>query len=154
MSKKTPVIRTGVFCYHGKMEGARGQIALPFILLVSGIIIEIVVAGSLTSYFASGSGFGARLDSRASTAAYSGINDALIQLTKNKDFGTANPSYGVSVGSDTATVTFSLLNSYYTYSVTAVGIAGTRQKKIVATIVVASTTGTVDLTALNEVSVQ
>ncbi len=135
-------------------ERIRAQIALPFILLVSGIIIEIVVAGSLTSYFASGSGLGMRLESQASAAASSGINDALMRLTKNKDFGATNPSYGVAVGSDAATVTFTLVNSYYTYTVTSLGTAGTRQKKAVATIIVASTTGAVALISLNEVPVQ
>ncbi len=132
------------------------QIALPFILLISGIIIEIVVAGSLTSYFASGSGFSERLQVRASSAAYSGINDALVQVAKNKDFGATNPSYGVNVNGDTATVTFqsTLTNGYYTYTVTSLGVAGTRQAKVVAVVIVNNSTGEVQLQSLNEVSVQ
>lgn len=137
-------------------KGNSGQTALPFILLVSGIIIEIVVAGTLTSYFASGSGFGERLDARAVAAASSGINDALMQLTKNKDFGSSNPTYGVGVGSDAATVTFTsaLSNGYYNYTVTSLGIAGTRQKKIVATVAVDASTGSMSLTSLGEVPIQ
>ncbi len=138
------------------MSLKKGQIALPFVLLVSGIIIEIVVAGSLTSYFASGSGFGERLQVRASEAAYSGINDALMQISKNKDFGSSNPSYGLSVGSDSATVTFSsvLANGYYTYNITSLGIAGTRQDKVVAKVVVDYVTGSLELESLNEIAVQ
>lgn len=138
------------------MARRKAQIALPFILLVSGIIIEIVVAGSLTSYFASGSGFSERLQARASSVAYSGINDALAQIGKNKDFGALDPSYGISIEGDTATVTFqsSLSNGYYTYTITSLGVAGTRQAKVVAVAVVNDSTGHVQLQSLNEVAVQ
>ena len=138
------------------MRTEEAQIALPFILLVSGIIIEIVVAGSLTSYFASGSGFSERLQARASSVAYSGINDALIQVAKNKDFGALNPSYGIDIEGDTATVSFQslLANGYYTYTITSLGIAGTRQVKIIAVAIVNDSTGQVQLQSLNEVAAQ
>ncbi len=138
------------------MRAKEAQIALPFILLISGIIIEIVVAGSLTSYFASGSGYGQRLAVRASSAAYSGINDALSQISRNKDFGSGNPTYGINVGSDTATISFlsSFSGGYYMYTITSVGVAGTRQDKMVTKVVVNGTTGAVQLISLNEVAVQ
>ena len=57
-----------------------GQIALPFVLLVGGIILEIVIAGAFVSYFASGSGYSARLEVRAWAVANSAVNDALVKI--------------------------------------------------------------------------
>ena len=137
------------------MNVKKAQIVLPFILLVSGIIIEIVIAGSLASYFSSGSAYSLRLASRASAAAYAGLNDALMQISRNKDFGLSNPTYGIILGNDSATVSIesSVFTSYYTYTITVLGVAGTRQTKIIGIVNVNKQNGLVKVESIKEVAV-
>jgi uncharacterized protein (UPF0333 family) len=136
----------------------KGQIALSFVLLVSGVIIEIVIAGSFVTYFLSNSGLGERLQSRAATAAYSGIWDALLKISRNRDFGSSDQNYGLATGSDSATVSVSrTLNgsaNVYVYSVTSLGIAGTREKNIAATAIVDQVTGQIQLQSVIDQSLQ
>lgn len=131
----------------------RGQVALPFILLVSGIIIEIVIAGSLITYFSSGSGYGYRLSSRAYAAAYSGLNDALIKVARDKDFGILNPVYEISIGEDKAIISFtsSSTDMLYNYSIISTGKAGTRESKLRALVEVGKVDGLVTLQSIEEV---
>jgi uncharacterized protein (UPF0333 family) len=127
----------------------KGQIALSFVLLVSGVIIEIVIAGSFVTYFLSNSGFGERLQSRAATVAYSGLWDALVKISRNRDFGSTDQNYGLAMGSDSATVNVTrTLNAgagVYVYSIISSGTAGTREKKLAATAIVDQVTGNIQL---------
>lgn len=140
------------------MSHIKGQIALSFVLLVSGVIIEIVIAGSFVTYFLSSSGLGERLQSRAATAAYSGLWDALVKISRNRDFGSSDQNYGLTIGSDSATVNVSrTLNSgagVYVYSVTALGTAGTREKNIAATAIVDQITGQIQLQSVVDQALQ
>lgn len=134
------------------MTFKNGQIALSFVLLVSGIIIEIVIAGSFVTFFLSNSGLGERLQSRAATAAYSGIWDALVKISRNRDFASSDQSYELTLGSDSTAVsasrTFNSGANAYVYTVSSLGTAGTREKKIVATAIVNQVTGQVQLQSL------
>src|SRR5579872_6022618 len=86
----------------------KGQVALSFVLLVGGIIIEIVIAGSFITYFLSSSGLSQRIESRASSAAYSGILDAMGKISKNRDFVTSGvDTYSIVIGNDSSIVTVS-----------------------------------------------
>lgn len=131
-----------------------GQIALPFILLVSGLIIEITIAGSFIAYFLSSSGLGERLILRASAAANSGIRDAMIKIVRNKDFAATTQNYDLTVGSDTAAVVVSrTVNdelNIYTYTITSTATAGSRQRKLKAIIIVNKQTGAINLQSLQE----
>lgn len=131
-----------------------GQIALPFILLVSGIIIEITIAGSFITYFLSRSGLGERLSLRASAAANSGIRDAILRITRDKEYASSPQSYNLTVGSDTAAVTVSRTiddpQNSYIYTITSTATAGSRKKKLKATVIVNRTTGFIQLQSLKE----
>lgn len=133
----------------GRHMPKNGQVALSFILLVSGVIIEIVIAGSFVSYFLSNTGLAERFQSRASTVAYSGVWDALSKVSRNRDFASSPQNYGVTVGSDSATVSASrTLDSgagVYVYTITSLGIAGTKEKSLQATALVDQTTGRIQL---------
>jgi uncharacterized protein (UPF0333 family) len=140
-----------------------GQMTLPFILLVSGIIIEIAIAGAFVTYFLSTSGYGERLASRAESAARSGINDALLHIMQNKDFSSASCltpySYTVSAGGgDTAQITLcrttDINTNKYIFTVTSIGVAVTHQKKLVATSLVDQTTGQTELESISEQPVE
>ncbi len=130
-------------------SSGKGQIALPFVLLISGIIIEIVIAGSFVTYFASGSGYSSRLQARAWAAAMSGVQDALVKIAKDKEFAPSTVQYEFTLDTDTATVTVSrtpdATGQYYVYTVTSLGSAGSRQKELTATAVVHQTTGALQL---------
>src|SRR3989344_1297682 len=84
-----------------------GQIALPFILLVSGIILEIAVAGSFVSYFMTTAGAGDRLLVRATSAAQSGARDAILRVSQNKEYAASGASYTLNVGSDSTAIVVS-----------------------------------------------
>lgn len=140
----------------------QGQITLPFVLLVSGIILEIAIAGSFVTYFLSTSGYGDRLAERASVAAHSGVRDVLIRITENKEFTSASCSapyvYSISVGTDAAAVsvcrTVNTATNSYVYTITSTGTAVSREKKFVATLLVDQTTGRVSLESTTEATVQ
>ncbi len=131
-----------------------GQIALPFILLVSGIIVEITIAGSFVTYFLSTSGLGERLSLRASAAAHSGIRDAMIKISRDKDYASAPQNYELTVGDDTAAVSVSRTsddpNNAYIYTITSTATASSRKRKLEATVIVNQTTGFIQLQSLSE----
>lgn len=134
-----------------------GQIALPFILLVSGIIVEITIAGSFVAYFLSSSGLGERLLVRAEAAAQSGIRDAMVRIAQNKEYASGGASYSLTVGSDTATITVSRVTSdptVYVYTVTSLGVAGSRQKKFVATAYVHKITGAMQTQSVVDTAIE
>jgi len=136
---------------------------LPFILLISGIIVEIAIAGAFVTYFLSTSGYGERLAVRAETAARSGINDAFARVMQNKDFSISSCvtpyTYTITAGGgDTAQIslcrTTDVITNKYTFTVTSVGIAVSHQKKFVATLLVDQTTGQVELQSITEQPVE
>ncbi|MCP6719977.1 MAG: hypothetical protein KJI72_01445 [Patescibacteria group bacterium] len=135
-------------------NSARGQIALPFILLISGIIIEITIAGSFVTYFLGTAGLGERLSLRASAAAHSGIRDAMIKITRDKEFGSTPQNYNLTVGDDNTSVsamrTVDNALNIYIYTISSTATAGSRQRKLVAILVVNQTTGYVQLQSLSE----
>ena len=130
----------------------RGQVTLPFILLVGGIIIEIALAGVFAAYFLSTGSLGEKLAARASAAAHSGMEDAIGKITQNKELG--NTSYTLDIGNEKADLAISKGDTAadsYRYTVESLGIAGNRRKKLRATIVVGKITGKVSLQSLEEV---
>ncbi len=140
------------------MTSKNAQIALSFVLLVSGVIIEIVIAGSFVTFFLSNSGLSERLQSRAATVAYSGVWDALVKISRNRDFGSSDQSYGLTLGNDSAAVsvsrTFNSGANAYVYTVSSLGTAGTREKRIVATAIVSQVTGQMQLQSLVDQALQ
>lgn len=130
----------------------RGQVTLPFILLVGGIIIEIALAGVFTAYFLSTGNLGEKLAARASAAAHSGMEDAIGKITQNKELG--NASYTLDIGNEKAELEISKDDTAadsYAYTVKSLGIAGNRRKKLQGTIIVGKMTGKVFLQSLEEV---
>ncbi|MCL4499289.1 MAG: hypothetical protein M1335_03475 [Chloroflexi bacterium] len=139
-------------------SGKKAQVALPFILIVSGVIVEIVIASSFVAYYLSNSGLGERLQAQAQVAADAGIWDALDKISQNKDFASTQVAYGLASGSGSATVTVSRTannaNNTYVYTVDSLGTAGTREKYVVATAIVDQVTGDMQVQSINEQAVQ
>ncbi|PIR44194.1 hypothetical protein COV23_01170 [Candidatus Wolfebacteria bacterium CG10_big_fil_rev_8_21_14_0_10_31_9] len=65
----------------------KGIAALPVIILIGGIILEISAALSLVAYFVVQSGYGAKASSEALITAQSGIDNAVSMIIRNKDIG-------------------------------------------------------------------
>lgn len=147
---------------RARFRTPRGQITLPFVLLISGIIVEIAIAGSFVTYFLSASGYGDRLAERASIAAHSGIRDALQRITNNKEFSSASCaapySYTIALGNDSAVTTICRTtdagSNKYVYTISSIGTAISRQKKFVATLLVDETTGRVYLESTVEQAIE
>lgn len=137
------------------IKGMRGQIALPFVLLVGGIIAEIVIAGSVVAFFASASSLGEQLALRALSAAYAGVYDGVQKVSANK--GTAaggDVDYEVTTGSDSTDVVIARstddANNVYVFTVTATASARSRRRKVVAVITAHRTTGVIRVISVNE----
>lgn len=70
----------------------KGMAALPTILLIGGIILEITIALSLVVYFLSQSGYAAKRSTEALLSAQSGIDNTVSLIIRNKDLGSGNYS--------------------------------------------------------------
>lgn len=136
-------------------KNSMGQAMLSFILLVSGIIIEVAIAGGFIAYALSSSGRGEQLSARAFGAAGAGIQDTTIRLARDKEWALAGPlSYVLSVGTATTLVQVSVdlsNGSTYRYQATSTGSAGTRSRRLAAVFAVDRVTGDVHLQSLAEI---
>lgn len=137
-----------------KENNESAQIALPFVLLISAVIMEIAIAGVLTASFSSNSSLGQRLAVRASAAAYSGVQDALIKISTNKEFAAFPRDYVLLVEDDRSDVSVSRIydssTNSYIYTVDSIATAGNRKKKFTATLIVDRTTGQTNLQSILE----
>lgn len=138
-----------------------GQLTLPFVLLIGGIIVEVAIAGAFVTYFLSNSGYGERLAIRATAAAETGVRDAMVKITQNKEYVSeaGETSYSLYVSEDNndfALVTVSRVTSgsKYVYTVISLGTAVSRQKKFTAVISVNPTTGTSELESIQETAIE
>lgn len=127
-----------------------GQAALPTILLISGIVMEIVVTLTFIVYLILSSGLGERLSAQALAAARSGAADAIMRVIWDKSFN--HSGYNINVGSRTANVVVENdTPAPGKTQITSTGTAITRRRRIQAVVVVASSTGEVRLESLQEI---
>ncbi|PIY59498.1 hypothetical protein COY96_01505, partial [Candidatus Wolfebacteria bacterium CG_4_10_14_0_8_um_filter_37_11] len=84
------------------MNNNKATAALPAMLFIGGIIVEIGIAGAFISYYLSQSGFGIKMSAEALAAAEAGVQDALIKIIRNKDF--TSSGYDLTVGNRSANV--------------------------------------------------
>lgn len=135
-----------------------GQVALPIILLVSGIIIETALGGTMVAFLLSDSGWGERLSSQAFAAAESGIQDAFLKIAGNKDYCLTNPFgypcgefYSFLVGNGSAKISISVdISNENKYKIISIGNALNRQRKLEAVLATDRITGKVNLESIKE----
>ena len=130
----------------------KGQTALPTILLISAIVIEVAITGAFVMYFVANSNLGERLSARAMSAAQAGIRDAFVRITRDKNL--TNTAYELMVNSDRVTVQISKNINANLFTVTSTAIAGTRQRRLVGTLSVDNITGKVELKSIEEKPIQ
>src|SRR3989344_7243795 len=74
----------------------KGIAALPTLLILGGIVVNMAVAIILGVYLLIGSGLGNKLSSEALAAAKAGIQDGILKVARDKNF---SGSYEFNVGS-------------------------------------------------------
>lgn len=135
-------------------RGRRGQATLSFIILIGGVILQVAIAGSVVGYLSTSSRFSERLSTRAMAAASAGLRDSQVRLSRDRDFGATPEAYSFAVGSDTAEVSVSRVADdaagVYIYTVSSVGTALARKKRLVGTIFVNQNNGLMELKSVEE----
>jgi len=134
-------------------KGRLGAAALPIVLILGGVIVEMMVASAFVAYSVSKSGLGDKMSMQALVVARAGAMDAVRRVIRNKDFYNTD-SYTLTLGTGTAQVTVTKDSPEVGKTrVVSVGTALMRQKKIQADLKVNSTTGEVNLLSFDEVNI-
>lgn len=144
-------------------RGDRGIAALIVILLISGIIVEIGIAGLFIMYFVSQGGFGAELSNEAFAAAYAGTEDGILRVVRNYAF--SSPSgYALSVSSRSAVITVcrgfktvttacdTALPTMAKTEITSLGSALSKRRELRAMLNVDQITGAVNVESIKEIT--
>lgn len=127
----------------------KGIAALPTILLISGIIVEISVAGILMAYFFGQSGFGIKLSAEAFGAANAGVSDALIKIVRDKNF--FHSGYNLTVGRGQSYVVVCKDTCVLgKHEIISTGSVLTKRRKIQAIVNVDNATGEVKIESIKE----
>lgn len=64
----------------------KGMVALPLMLLISGIVLEMTIAATLVVFYMLQGSAGTRNAAEALVVARSGVDDVAVQLTRNMGF--------------------------------------------------------------------
>jgi len=138
--------------FNLRKQSKKGASALPVILLVSGIIMEVVIAGLVVAQLLSNSLLAEQLATEALNVARSGAQDAVNRITSYMDCPDATycpATYEVSVGSRTACVNISESGGLMTvYSQSSIL---TREKTVEAIVSVQTDEASVTVQSFKEV---
>lgn len=131
------------------------QVTLSFILLVSGVVIEIAIAGAFFSYLLSSSGKSDNLSLKALSLARAGIQDAELVIARNKEIGNAF-SYSIPANGGSASVEIfqERSNESYIYTIVSQGNAGGKKRKLRSVVVVNANNGLIESQKIQEVSLE
>lgn len=131
-----------------------GVATLPVILLISGIVIELAIAGVVVSALLSNTVFSSRLTAEALSAARAGAQDAIVKIMRYKNCNASSCGgsvpYTITFGSRTADVSL-VDNGDSTLTVSSVGTASTRKKKIEAVVGVDPSSGKINVLSFEEI---
>lgn len=132
-----------------------GVATLPVILLISGIVMELAVAGVIVSALLTNTVFNSRLSAEALAVARAGAQDAIVKIIRYKNCNASSCGgpvpYTITIGSRTAVVSI-VDNLNNTLTVKSEGTAVTRKKKIEAVVGVDASSGKVSVLSFEEVS--
>ncbi|TSC96263.1 MAG: hypothetical protein Athens071426_608 [Parcubacteria group bacterium Athens0714_26] len=130
-----------------------GIAALPTILILGSIIIDVVIVMTLGMNLLVNSGYGVRLSNEALAAAKAGAQDGMLRVSRDKNF---NSNYQLTVGSRTVDVVVCKdlpeCGGVGKYKISSTATALTKKKKIEVILVVDPITGVVQLQSLKEVA--
>lgn len=140
----------------------KAMVALPTILFIGGLIVEISLAGIFVSYYLSQSGFGIKRSSEALAAAQAGIEDALLRIVRNKNF-LDNDGYELPVGNTSANIVVcrdsktvdtlcDTLNNGKS-EITSTGTSFLKKRKLRAIVNINSATGEIKVESIEETTI-
>lgn len=148
---------------HNSLFKAKGAAALPIVLLVGSLLVEIGIAGSFIAYYLSQSGFGVKLSAEALAAAKAGIQDAKMRIVRNKNFIPSLNPYTLNIGNNSAQITVCKEKKTVStacdtamddkFEVTSLGMAFTKRRQVQAILYVDSTTGEMKLESEKEIAI-
>ena len=129
-----------------------GIIALPVVLLPSGLIVEIVIVAMATSFLLVNSELGIRLSTDALFMARSGTQDALIKITRDKTFTSSGYNLAIDNGSAQVTVCKDApCTTAGKVKINAVGVSQSQSRELETILIVDSITGESRLESLREI---
>ena len=131
-----------------KARENNGISALPTVLIISMVIIEVAIIGVILANIFNNTRFGERLAAEAYSAARSGAQDAIWRVIQEKDCPAS--SWNFAVGPRSAGITCDKVGEIVTIEST--GGAFLRSKKVEAVLGVSSDTGEVSIRSLKEVA--
>lgn len=130
-----------------------GIAALPTILILGSIIIDIAIVTAIGIIFLTRSGYGIRLSDEALAAAKAGVQDGILRLARDKNFSS---TYQLDVGKRSAEVVICKdlpeCGGVGKHKVSATGTAFTKKRKIEAVVIIDSTNGVIRLESLKEIA--
>lgn len=129
-------------------EKNKGISALPTVLIISMVIIEVAVIGVILANIFNNTRFGERLAAEAYGAARSGAQDAILKVVRIK---TCPDDFSLAVGLRTADVTCTD-NGSGIITIDSGGSAFLRNKSIRVVLEVDSDTGEVSIRSIKEVA--
>jgi len=127
----------------------RGVAALITVLSIGGLIFTISMGSALIAFWANQNIKSIRDSNKAFYAAYSGLQDFLIKLERNKDFPSGNFTLSVYNTSD---VSVNITNSSGQATVNATSTVGQVNKKLQAVDDISATTGLITPTSTAELT--
>jgi len=147
---------------HNSLFKAKGAAALPIVLLVGSLLVEIGIAGSFIAYYLSQSGFGVKLSAEALAMTKAGIQDAKMRIVRNKNFIPSPNPYTLTIGNNSAQITVCKeLKTVSTacdtamagkFEITSLGMAFTKRRQVQAILYVDSITGEMKLESEKEIA--
>ena len=127
----------------------RGVAALITILALGGIIFIVSMSTALLAFWSSQNAYASRWSDQAYYAAYSGVQDALIQLERNKDFSSDGYNLSVYSSNDVSVV---VTNNTSSATITATASEKQMKSKLQTIVDIDSATGLITPTSTTELT--
>ena len=102
-----------------------GIAALPTIIIISTLVLLIAVALVSSGLIENAISFGHKESQEAYVASELGVQDAIIRISRNKDFASAG--YAIAVGNGTANI---VVSGTSTKTVTSTGVVNNKTRKL------------------------
>lgn len=143
-----------------------GIMALPTVILISGLVIEMLTALAFIVFYLLQSGAGSKNAFLALSAAQSGISDATMRIMRNKsDVDSAGMPYAYALSLDNnRTAGLTICQGYKSvsancdasnpghYEITSLGRAGAANKRLRAYVNFNSATGAINTESIQEIT--
>lgn len=133
------------------VKGLNGVAALPTMLILGGLAIEIIIAVTTTSYIFSESEFGTRFSNEALLAAKAGVQDAAMKIVRDKNFTQATTTLTVNnATTDVSVCKDAPCAAIGKQKIISLGKSQSKRRQLEAILNVDSLTGEVRLESLKE----